>query len=83
MTSNPFSNENFTDFMDKYIQTAAQKISKNDVIPNELYIKHDVKRGLRNANGTGVVAQEMARRCRFCCLWLQYYVRNPWPGTAR
>lgn len=55
MTSNPFSNENFTDFMDKYIQTAAQKISKNDVIPNELYIKHDVKRGLRNANGTGVV----------------------------
>lgn len=30
-------------------------IQQNDPIPQELYEKYDVKRGLRNANGTGVL----------------------------
>ena len=38
-----------------FISRMAEKISGADVIENDLYIKHDVKRGLRNANGTGVV----------------------------
>ena len=38
-----------------FITRMADKISTSDVIENELYLKHDVKRGLRNANGTGVV----------------------------
>jgi citrate synthase len=33
----------------------AKSLNKNDVIPDDLYIAKDVKRGLRNANGTGVV----------------------------
>jgi len=38
-----------------YIKSAVDTITGNDEIENDLYIKHDVKRGLRNANGTGVV----------------------------
>ena len=38
-----------------FIKNMSEKISTTDVIDNELYLKHDVKRGLRNANGTGVV----------------------------
>ena len=38
-----------------FISKMATKISGTDNIDNDLYIKYDVKRGLRNANGTGVV----------------------------
>jgi len=38
-----------------FIEGMAKKISGSDNIEEELYIKHNVKRGLRNANGTGVV----------------------------
>jgi len=38
-----------------FITQMADKISATDNIDNNLYIKYDVKRGLRNANGTGVV----------------------------
>ena len=37
------------------IARLASIIEKNDPIPQELYEKYDVKRGLRNANGTGVL----------------------------
>ncbi|MBK5261289.1 MAG: citrate synthase [Peptostreptococcaceae bacterium] len=40
---------------DAFITQMADKISATDNIDNNLYIKYDVKRGLRNANGTGVV----------------------------
>jgi len=40
---------------DAFITQMAGKISATDNIDNDLYIKYDVKRGLRNANGTGVV----------------------------
>jgi len=40
---------------DAFIAQMADKISATDNIDNDLYIKYDVKRGLRNANGTGVV----------------------------
>ena len=33
----------------------AAKLEKNEEIPAEGYTAHNVKRGLRNANGTGVV----------------------------
>jgi citrate synthase len=33
----------------------SKEIAKNNVIPQELYEKNNVKRGLRNANGTGVL----------------------------
>ena len=33
----------------------AAKLEKNEEIPAEVYTAHNVKRGLRNANGTGVV----------------------------
>lgn len=38
-----------------FISRMAEKISGADLIDNDLYTKYDVKRGLRNANGTGVV----------------------------
>src|SRR5665648_1012105 len=38
-----------------FITQMADKISATDNIDNDLYIKYDVKRGLRNTNGTGVV----------------------------
>jgi len=36
-------------------ENISEKIIKSNSIENDLYLKHDVKRGLRNANGTGVV----------------------------
>jgi len=33
----------------------SKEIAKNNIIPQELYEKNNVKRGLRNANGTGVL----------------------------
>ncbi|MEL6820201.1 MAG: citrate synthase [Calditrichota bacterium] len=40
----------------KFITRAAEKILDNNKIDRELYSKLDVKRGLRNANGSGVLA---------------------------
>jgi len=41
--------------IEKFIANAVETIINTDDIPDELFKKHDVKRGLRNANGTGVV----------------------------
>lgn len=50
------TNNNVTDLMNNlFIAEMADLLEKNDSIPAELYTKHNVKRGLRNANGTGVV----------------------------
>ena len=38
-----------------FLETASNTLLRNNEIGNDLYIKHDVKRGLRNANGTGVI----------------------------
>ena len=38
-----------------FIKDRAAKLEKNEEIPTEVYTAHNVKRGLRNANGTGVV----------------------------
>ncbi len=38
-----------------YLSSMAEHLSQTNVIENDLYIKYNVKRGLRNANGTGVV----------------------------
>lgn len=38
-----------------FIANGAEILSKANTIDSELYIKNDVKRGLRNANGTGIV----------------------------
>lgn len=38
-----------------FIAQMSEKILATDNIENDLYIKYDVKRGLRNSNGTGVV----------------------------
>jgi citrate synthase len=40
---------------DAFLDRMAQKLIDTDKIPEEVYIERDVKRGLRNANGTGVV----------------------------
>lgn len=37
------------------LEASAKVITERDQIPLELYTKHNVKRGLRNSNGTGVV----------------------------
>ncbi len=44
-----------TNTEEAFLNNAAQDLRESGKIPEELYIKHDVKRGLRNANGTGVV----------------------------
>ncbi len=38
-----------------YLSSMADHLSQTNVIGNDLYTKYNVKRGLRNANGTGVV----------------------------
>lgn len=38
-----------------YYDSSAETLKKNDHIDTELYIKNNVKRGLRNSNGTGVL----------------------------
>ena len=40
---------------DTFIKDMAAKLEQNEEIPTEVYTEHNVKRGLRNANGTGVV----------------------------
>ncbi|MBE6029397.1 MAG: citrate synthase [Clostridiales bacterium] len=40
---------------DSFYTTGAKDLVKRNQIPEELYIENKVKRGLRNANGTGVV----------------------------
>ncbi len=39
----------------KFMETSAQLVNERDYIETNLYIENDVKRGLRNANGTGVL----------------------------
>ncbi len=41
--------------MEVLLSNCEKILSERDSIPNELYIENDVKRGLRNSNGTGVV----------------------------
>ena len=36
-------------------EKGAEILKRNNAIDQETYLKHDVKRGLRNANGTGVI----------------------------
>lgn len=38
-----------------FYMSKAKLLNKADIIPDSLYIEKDVKRGLRNANGTGVI----------------------------
>ncbi len=38
-----------------FIKEMALHLAENDIIENDLYKQYDVKRGLRNANGTGVL----------------------------
>jgi citrate synthase len=38
-----------------FLAEMAQKLKEQDKIPEELYVERDVKRGLRNSDGTGVV----------------------------
>ena len=38
-----------------FIDSMAEAIAVNNQIDSELYTKYNVKRGLRNANGTGVI----------------------------
>ena len=38
-----------------FITKMADKLENSDEIDSQLYPKYNVKRGLRNANGTGVV----------------------------
>jgi len=40
---------------DSFVRINAETLIRNNEIEGDLYTKHDVKRGLRNANGTGVV----------------------------
>ena len=39
----------------KFLNRLSDLAKVNDPIENDLYVKYDVKRGLRNANGTGVL----------------------------
>ncbi|MCL1981629.1 MAG: citrate/2-methylcitrate synthase [Clostridiales bacterium] len=43
------------DILIPYVENTSKTLVKNNGIENDLYVKHDVKRGLRNSNGTGVV----------------------------
>ena len=42
--------------VNEYIRRLAQISEKNNRIEPEMYLKHDVKRGLRDLEGNGVVA---------------------------
>ena len=41
--------------INSFIANATDVLIKNNEIESELYVENDVKRGLRNSNGTGVV----------------------------
>lgn len=49
---NGFDYEN----IDKYIELIRSQNSRWNMIPSHYYTKYNVKRGLRNADGTGVLA---------------------------
>jgi len=53
--SDGFSNKSHKTAPNSFFDIASQTLLKNNEIKNELYLKHDVKRGLRNSNRTGVV----------------------------
>ena len=48
--------EFFMTEVNEYIKRLAEISLRNNNIEQEMYIKHDVKRGLRDINGNGVVA---------------------------
>lgn len=41
---------------DEFLEERSRKCEKDSTIPRELYDKYDVKKGLRDSNGKGVVA---------------------------
>ncbi len=47
--------DSLSDKVDAFITQMSKQVVKANQIPEELYIKKDVKRGLRNSDGTGVV----------------------------
>ena len=44
-----------TEDFNKFIEEHSRICEKNDLIPTELYTKYDVKKGLRDSNGKGVL----------------------------
>lgn len=50
------NNNSFNDNTEKYIELIRSQNSRWNVIPAHYYTKYNVKRGLRNADGTGVLA---------------------------
>ena len=44
-----------TEELEKYYEDSARKIDHDSYYSPDLYSKHNVKRGLRNEDGTGVV----------------------------
>lgn len=57
MHSSRLSEVNARDEREKdYFDEMAKKLEAEDIIDPELYTKYNVKKGLRNANGTGVLA---------------------------
>ena len=56
------------------IEELALKCEKNNAIEKELYTKYEVKRGLRDLNGKGVLADEY-----FGCMCIKdrgWYIRS-------
>ncbi len=51
----PHYRREMTEFEKKYFDEAVRMAIENNTIPLELYEKYNVKRGLRNADGTGVL----------------------------
>ena len=49
------SNQNLDLDNNLFIKEMSEKLLHSDEIPTDLYTKYNVKRGLRNANGTGVL----------------------------
>ena len=47
--------QNVSDPKMAFLEGMAERLAQSDDIPSELYPKYKVKRGLRNANGTGVI----------------------------
>ena len=50
-----YKNNKKAEYNQIILDSSAKTLADNDAIDSDLYIKNNVKRGLRNANGTGVV----------------------------
>ncbi len=48
--------ENYNVSIQSFIENSSEKTIKNAQVDKEIYELHDIKRGLRNADGTGVLA---------------------------